>query len=643
MPTNRWRLEITTNPEDQDEIWVGSVNGANGQKIYRSTDGGSSWANMSSSILDGDKVRDLAYHGGSGGLVYALTENSFYYYDPIGLDWIPYDSGLPTIQNVQKIKLFHKTNKIRMATYGRGVWESDMPMTYDPLALPMTTSSMSYCSRDTVLLESHSIVDQFNTIWQWTITPAPQYISDATARNPKVVFGNDGSYDVELMVTDQNSASDSRTLTDMITVQSNCDPDTIPGLYLQTYGSGDYVQLPSFESTTNSFTITAWIRPLGIQDNYASIVMNDGDAAGLNFREGNNTLGYHWPGGAWWWDSNFVAPSDEWSYVALVAEPSGITIYLNGVGVKHNDAINPVDLTTMKIGSYKGWSSRNYRGDIDEVCLWNRALSQTEIRELRHLTKDNISDPDFLAYYQFNTSGTQLLDKVNLHHGTVLGSSAFINSHIPIGGGSSHTLNVSSAGSYVAGSTGVALDFPGTGTLPHGDLVISQINLLPSPPINNSENLASYWVINNYGDKAFTDPVEMKFDDPNTSPSSGAINTPSSVQLLNRTDNNDALPWADICTMDSVDGENYVFNDASCAHPEMGQFFLVNCIANATLTMDYFNGDNIEVQVLDFINASNTLHNGSNIIYSAGNEINLLPDFEVKLGALFEAIMVGCQ
>ncbi len=635
---NRWRIEITTNPQDENEIWAASVNGPNGQKVYKSMNGGNTWTNMTSTDFDVDKIRDLAYHGGSGGLVYALTENSFYYYDPTSTNWIQLDSGLPTVQNVLKIKLYYKDKKIRLATSGRGIWEAEMPQTFDPIALPMTSRDTSFCLRDTILFDSHSIVDQFNTSWLWNFTPSPSYVSDLTARNPKVVFGNNGSYNVELTVTDNSVSSDSHLISQMVHVESLCDPDTIQGLSIHTFASGDFIQLPDFDTKTNNFTISAWIKPGGIQDNYASILMNDENSAGLNFRESNNTLGYHWAGGQWWWDSNLVVPSDEWSYVALVAEPSGVTISLNGVSVKHNITIDSVDLETMKIGSYKGWTSRNYRGEIDELCMWNRSLSPSEIRAFLHLTKEDIiSDPDLLAYYQFNINDPLVLDKANLFHGVVVGNTIFQQCYAPFGGRVSSSMNISTSGNYVFGSTG-------TGSLPNGEVVVSRINLLPLPTINNGENLGSYFIMNNYGNTSFTDPFELSFDDPYSSPSPNAINTPSSVSLLNRIDMSESLPWVELCDLSSVAGENYVFNGAPhCTHPEMGQYFLKQCIPNATITDDYYNGDVITISVSDFIHANNTIYSGADVKYSAINEILLNAGFEVKSGAIFEAIMTGCQ
>jgi len=69
-------------------------------------------------------------------------------------------------------------------------------------------------------------------------------------------------------------------------------------------------------------------------------------------------------------------------------------------------------------GSYKGWGDRNYKGQMDEVCIWKRALTQEEIREYRHLTKENIieTDPDILAYYQFNEMEGGIWKMINKGH-----------------------------------------------------------------------------------------------------------------------------------------------------------------------------------------------------------------------------------
>ena len=154
----------------------------------------------------------------------------------------------------------------------------------------------------------------------------------------------------------------------------------------------------------------------------------------------------------------------------------------------------------------------------------------------------------------------------------------------------------------------------------------------------------AYFIINNYGNLGFTDPYDLKYDDPYSSPSSSAISTPSSFTLINRSNNSEAPYWDELCEMDSVDAENYVFVGTSgCSNSQLGQFFLLQCIPNAILTTDYYNGDVITIKTADYIEAYNTIFDGAQVLYSAGNEIRLEPNFEVKLGALFESIMAGCQ
>ena len=510
----------------------------------------------------------------------------------------------------------------------------------------MTNKDSVFCSRDTVNLESFSIVDQINTTWSWTINPSPLYISNTSSRNPKVVFGSSGSFDVTLDITNDQNHSSSMMISDMIVVNNYCEADTIPGMSIELSTSGEYVQLPDMNKTTNSFTVTAWIKPTGFQDDYASILMNDGDAAGLNFREGNNTLGYHWPGGAWWWDSNLEVDEGVWSHVALVAEPSGITIYLNGLGVKHSTSINTVDLGTMKIGSYKAWTSRNYRGEIDEVALWNRALSQNEIRSHRHLTKEDLmSDTDFLAYYQFNKlPNGQVMDKIGVRHGQLTNSNLSKSSNGPFGGGESDFNFINASGTYAFNNNSVSLEFAGTGSLPNGEIYVSRINILPYSYIHNIEGLGSYLIVNNYGDQNFTANVGLTFDDPYSSPSSEATLHPELLSLYQREANSDLVTWSKLCALSSTSLEDYVFDvSLNCLDADFGQFFLWQCVDNTSITIDYNINDNVEIQVQDFINAYNKIFTGAQATYRAGNEINLQSNFEVKAGAIFETIMEGCE
>lgn len=94
----------------------------------------------------------------------------------------------------------------------------------------------------------------------------------------------------------------------MITVNNQCGVDTIPGKALKAAGTNQHGQVANANlGTTNTITVTAWVKPNGIQPDYSGIFMSDGpDAAGMNFKNGNNSLAYHWPGGSWSWNSGLI-------------------------------------------------------------------------------------------------------------------------------------------------------------------------------------------------------------------------------------------------------------------------------------------------------------------------------------------------
>ena len=69
--------------------------------------------------------------------------------------------------------------------------------------------------------------------------------------------------------------------------------------------------------------------------------------------------------------------------MALVVSPTSVKVILNGVEAVHNTTTQPVDMGAMWLGSYRAWSSRNMNGLVDEVKLWNRALSMDEVRAQR--------------------------------------------------------------------------------------------------------------------------------------------------------------------------------------------------------------------------------------------------------------------
>jgi len=514
LPNNNDRVKMDVSNTDQDVIWVGVTYGSNGKKIYKSVNGGASWTNLTTATLDNVTVQDVLAQYGTNGGVYLGTDAGVFYRNNTHADWQPFSTGLPVSVETNRLKPFYRDNKIRNGCWGFGIWESPLFESSQIQAMPTVAAREVGCTRDTVYFDDYSVLNHAGAAWQWTFQGA-SYVSSTSVRNPKVVYSNPGTYDVTLTITNGQGQSDSKIMFGMVTVLNKCQTDTIPGKALVASGTDKHGYVPDFGLTNvSSLTVTAWVKPNGIQPDYSSIFMGDGtNAAGFNFKDGTNKLAYHWPGGQWWWDSNINVPADQWSFVAMVVKPTGITVYCNEQSATHSFTLTPTDIPAFRLGSYRNWTSRNMNGQIDEVAIYNRALTTSEIRNLRHLTKKPADDLSLIAYYQFNSNDASFdYDKVGIRHVQLMAGATKTISTVPAGGGVSSRMTINSGGLKDFGMADVKIYFPASGTFPNGEVVVSKINLLPDQTPAASYMPSCYWVINNYGTNlTFTQPESIRW------------------------------------------------------------------------------------------------------------------------------------
>lgn len=150
-------------------------------------------------------------------------------------------------------------------------------------------------------------------------------------------------------------------------------------------------QVPVVRTTlgTSSSTLTAWIkRPSTLtQAANAGIVFNRGtSAAGLHFGT-TNELRYTWNNNFFNWNSGLIPPADQWVLVALVVEPAKATIHMHDgttLSSAVNTGIHHPDMTSgiIHLGRDTFSSSRRFVGNMDDVRLFRRALSQAEVLAL---------------------------------------------------------------------------------------------------------------------------------------------------------------------------------------------------------------------------------------------------------------------
>jgi photosystem II stability/assembly factor-like uncharacterized protein len=119
--------DIAIDETDPDKIWM-TRSGYNAAiKVYKSIDGGTTWQNMSSG-LPNIPVNTVVNQTGTNDGIYVGTDFGVYYYDNDINMWVPYMNGLPNVR-VDELEIQYSSNKLRAATYGRGLWESSI---YNP-------------------------------------------------------------------------------------------------------------------------------------------------------------------------------------------------------------------------------------------------------------------------------------------------------------------------------------------------------------------------------------------------------------------------------------------------------------------------------------------------------------------------------
>ncbi len=512
--TSASRMAIAVSHTNANTFWITNRSNTSNNKVHKSIDGGNSFINLTSPLINPFKFYTIVHQAGSDGGVYLFAENMgtvFYTNNTLGTAWVDFSSKLPRINDPVSAKAFYRDSKMRTAG-SRGIWEIDFYEEAPPIAQPTVDKLFSNCPKDTFYFDDFSTLNHANASWQWSFAGA-NYISNYTVRNPKVTFPTIGTYGVTLKVTNANGQSSTKSMSVNV-LASECEPDTTVGGALNVNGGYNQFAASSNLSAPNvpAFTIMAWIKGNGVQNDYAGIFgidIGNNASTHLNVRSvgiDSTEIGYHHPNGQWWYSSGLYLKPDEWTNVALVVEPTQISIYKNGIKATHTGlTIPPANLGNIKIGTMITREyDRCFAGEIDEVAVYTTALSTNDIRDMMHLTKQNPNYPsqantNLLAYYQFNELVSyKVFDKKGSAHAGLVNASR-VTSSAPIGGGTSLRINnINTSGNYTFGNTNVSIDFA-NGVLPTGDVVVSKLNVLPDNIPTGIVAQKRYYVVNNYG------------------------------------------------------------------------------------------------------------------------------------------------
>ncbi|EDP98351.1 T9SS type A sorting domain-containing protein [Kordia algicida OT-1] len=211
---------ISLDPENDQTIWMAFPRGNNGNKVYKSVDGGTTWSNETSSNLDGQNIQVLTTIGGTDGGVYIATGMSVYYKNNSMSSWTLDNNNLPATISANDLRPFYRDGKIRLASYGKGVWESSLfEAPSRPVAKIMVDKLTATCAGDIFYFDDFSMLNHTNATWAWTFENAN--IATSSLRNPQVTFNSTGDHLVTLTVTNEAGVSSSDSMTISVEALTN--------------------------------------------------------------------------------------------------------------------------------------------------------------------------------------------------------------------------------------------------------------------------------------------------------------------------------------------------------------------------------------------------------------------------------------
>jgi len=152
-------------------------------------------------------------------------------------------------------------------------------------------------------------------------------------------------------------------------------------------GTDQYVAFPDI-NLTGEFTLSFWMNPVSLD---YKVVIGD-DISNDWFRINSSTeVDLDLSNNKTTWASGVTFTTGEWQHVVLRRDSSNVcTIFRNGTHYTNNSPTKPGTFGPLnKIGQKA--NTNYFNGKLDEVAIWNTALTSTQIQSIYDATSTNLT------------------------------------------------------------------------------------------------------------------------------------------------------------------------------------------------------------------------------------------------------------
>lgn len=301
-------------------------------------------------------------------------------------------------------------------------WLAGSPVTTGSIipSIPSVTTPIAYNQGATATaLTATTGTNGTGLLWYTTATGGT---GSTTAPTPSTATAGSTSYWV--VSTNANGCESERV---EIVVNVNA-----AATHLNFDGVNDNVNigtaLTTYLGSRNLVTVEAWIKVPNTTNTKTIFSNHNGGGTQLIFRINGSSLeavlGF----------GTYVATSaantitaNTWTHVAMVYNDSSLKLFVNGNEVASSVvALSyslPISSQPYNIG-LTGFSEM-FSGDMDELRVWNSALTQADIQATMNCEAQ--AQPELIAYYKFNqgfnnvnnSSVTTLIDETGTYNGTL--------------------------------------------------------------------------------------------------------------------------------------------------------------------------------------------------------------------------------
>jgi hypothetical protein len=148
------------------------------------------------------------------------------------------------------------------------------------------------------------------------------------------------------------------------------------------------IEIPPLDLELTEATMAGWIKPNGPQPDWSSIIMTRTPGLATGFNILGYQLAYHWndTSSSWSFRGGDMIAEDDWTFAAVTIEPDKATFYVNGEAGSVNEITHEPCLWNSNVylggDGNENWVGRRMNGALDDVVIYDRALSAGEIRYL---------------------------------------------------------------------------------------------------------------------------------------------------------------------------------------------------------------------------------------------------------------------